>query len=362
MLSAAAVLLPGCASLLPGLTWRVSRPRAAVRHGSVLAIEADMKDYVRPSGAPEVRAIDGLSDPNKPVLLYLPGIELSGYTLHPQTQELSEDFALHYLTVGQDDRTSFDGLVDVVCDAIDRLANEPVAAAAAAAAAGSGLGPHEGAEDVERGLSIAPLHVVREHALPVAADRGVVQQLLRLAVRRDERVGGAAVEVLPPVGKESAELTRHRRLTLRPRPPCRVDGVQVHLAQPGADHRELRRVALVDRVKLVEQEDAQRRPPARLGRGRARQVTRRVARGVRTGVGERGVGVRAVVCGLWVCGVRVSGVGVEVQPALRKRSATASKERRVLAYLSAARSYAPRSNSWSACAVSTRSRCARSEQ
>ena len=119
MLSAAAVLLPGCASLLPGSTWRVSRPRAAVRHGSVLAIEADMKDYVRPSGAPEVRAIDGLSDPNKPVLLYLPGIELSGYTLHPQTQELSEDFALHYLTVGQDDRTSFDGLVDVVCDAID---------------------------------------------------------------------------------------------------------------------------------------------------------------------------------------------------------------------------------------------------
>ena len=138
MLSAAAVLLPGCASLLPGSTWRVSRPRAAVRHGSVLAIEADMKDYVRPSGAPEVRAIDGLSDPNKPVLLYLPGIELSGYTLHPQTQELSEDFALHYLTVGQDDRTSFDGLVDVVCDAIDRLANEPVdAAAAAATAAGS---------------------------------------------------------------------------------------------------------------------------------------------------------------------------------------------------------------------------------
>ena len=138
MLSAAAVLLPGCASLLPGSTWRVSRPRAAVRHGSVLAIEADIKDYVRPSGAPEVRAIDGLSDPNKPVLLYLPGIELSGYTLHPQTQELSEDFALHYLTVGQDDRTSFDGLVDVVCDAIDRLANEPVdAAAAAATAAGS---------------------------------------------------------------------------------------------------------------------------------------------------------------------------------------------------------------------------------
>ena len=130
MLSAAAVLLPGCASLLPGSTWRVSRPRVAVRHGSVLAIEADMKDYVRPSGAPEVRAIDGLSDPNKPVLLYLPGIELSGYTLHPQTQELSEDFALHYLTVGQDDRTSFDGLVDVVCDAIDRLANEPVAAEA----------------------------------------------------------------------------------------------------------------------------------------------------------------------------------------------------------------------------------------
>ena len=98
----AAALLPGCASLLPGSTWRsVSRQRPAVRHASVLAIEADMKDYVRPRGAPEVRAIDGLSDLNKPVLLYLPGIELSGYTLHSQTQELSEDFALHYLTVGQ---------------------------------------------------------------------------------------------------------------------------------------------------------------------------------------------------------------------------------------------------------------------
>ena len=103
---AAAALLPGCASLLPGSTlrsspWRASRQRPAVRHGSVLAIEADMKDYVRPSGAPEVRAVDGLSDLNKPVLLYLPGIELSGYTLHSQTQELGEDFALHYLTVGQ---------------------------------------------------------------------------------------------------------------------------------------------------------------------------------------------------------------------------------------------------------------------
>ena len=56
----------------PALQIPASRPRAAVRHGSVLAIEADMKDYVRPSGAPEVRAIDGLSDPNKPVLLLKP--------------------------------------------------------------------------------------------------------------------------------------------------------------------------------------------------------------------------------------------------------------------------------------------------
>ena len=94
-----------------------------------------MKDYVRTTGAPEVRAIQPSgSDLAKPVLLYLPGIELSGYTLHSQTQELSEDFSLHYLTVGQDDRTSFEGLVDVVCDAIDRLANEPVAAAAAVTA------------------------------------------------------------------------------------------------------------------------------------------------------------------------------------------------------------------------------------
>ena len=188
MLSAAAVLLPGCASLLPGSTWRVSRPRPAVRYGSVLAIEADMKDYVRPSGAPEVRAIDGLSDPNKPVLLYLPGIELSGYTLHPQTQELSEDFALHYLTVGQDDRTSFDGLVDVVCDAIDRLANEPVAAAAAAAAA------HE---PTPTAAADAPMPLAAE----AAADEGLPASILRI-----EPVG----ELIGLLGALALGLAAHR--------------------------------------------------------------------------------------------------------------------------------------------------------
>ena len=111
------LLAAAAASFLPGSSPRshLSPPlRPAVR-----MVEEDVKDYVRVWGSPEVRAVSSTA-PNftKPVLLYLPGIELSGYTIHRQVAELSHDYDVHYLTVPQQDRTPFNGLVDIVSDAI----------------------------------------------------------------------------------------------------------------------------------------------------------------------------------------------------------------------------------------------------
>ena len=55
----------------------------------------------------------------RPVLLYLPGIEGTGYSLSRQTEELSSDFNVKWLTVPANDRTPFDGLVQFVRDAIE---------------------------------------------------------------------------------------------------------------------------------------------------------------------------------------------------------------------------------------------------
>ena len=55
----------------------------------------------------------------RPVLLYLPGIEGTGYSLSRQTEELSSDFNVKWLTVPADDRTPFDSLVQFVRDAIE---------------------------------------------------------------------------------------------------------------------------------------------------------------------------------------------------------------------------------------------------
>ena len=63
-------------------------------------------------------------DANRSVLLYLPGIELSGYSLHRQVKALRSDFDVRWLAVPQDDRTSFEGLADLVDAAIEESADE----------------------------------------------------------------------------------------------------------------------------------------------------------------------------------------------------------------------------------------------
>jgi len=50
----------------------------------------------------------------KPILLYLPGIEFSGYSLHRQIPELSEDFEVRFLATSSNDRTAFGDMVDIV--------------------------------------------------------------------------------------------------------------------------------------------------------------------------------------------------------------------------------------------------------
>lgn len=57
---------------------------------------------------------DSTQDGNKPILLYLPGIELTGYSVHRQIPELSTDFEVQYLATSPEDRTGFDALVDLV--------------------------------------------------------------------------------------------------------------------------------------------------------------------------------------------------------------------------------------------------------
>ena len=52
------------------------------------------------------------------MLLYLPGIELTGYSVHRQVDDLSSDFDVRWLAVPSDDRTNFTSLVNLVTDAI----------------------------------------------------------------------------------------------------------------------------------------------------------------------------------------------------------------------------------------------------
>ena len=58
------------------------------------------------------------------VLLYLPGIELTGYTLSSQVQEVSEQFEVRYLSVPPADRTDFEGLIEIVQAEIAEIQTE----------------------------------------------------------------------------------------------------------------------------------------------------------------------------------------------------------------------------------------------
>ena len=93
---------------------RTSTPRLQV------AAEPKLADFAV-TGSPTIVTSDGASantNSSKPVLLYLPGIELSGYSLHRQVEELSADFDVRWLACPAADRSSFDDLADMVTDAI----------------------------------------------------------------------------------------------------------------------------------------------------------------------------------------------------------------------------------------------------
>lgn len=92
-----------------------------------VAREATLSEFAV-SGSPQI-VTDPMEpavsvDSNKSILLYLPGIELTGYSLSRQVDELRDDFEVRWLAVPQDDRTSFDSLGDLVSTAIEEAASE----------------------------------------------------------------------------------------------------------------------------------------------------------------------------------------------------------------------------------------------
>ena len=80
--------------------------------------------YSAPSSASGGGATCDGTGVSKPVLLYLPGIELSGYSAYRQYEALSESFDVRYLAVPVDDRSAFDELVALVRNAIQDIALE----------------------------------------------------------------------------------------------------------------------------------------------------------------------------------------------------------------------------------------------
>ena len=75
-------------------------------------------------GGPQI--ISPAPHDSKPILLYLPGIELSGYSLHRQVEPLQQDFDVRWLAVPADDRSNFTALVSLVGETIDAEQNRSV--------------------------------------------------------------------------------------------------------------------------------------------------------------------------------------------------------------------------------------------
>lgn len=80
---------------------------------------------VEVTGLPQIRLASPSADSEKPILLYLPGIDLSGYTVQPQVERLSADFEVRALSVPTADRSTFGELLDLVVGEID-AAGRPV--------------------------------------------------------------------------------------------------------------------------------------------------------------------------------------------------------------------------------------------
>ena len=93
-------------------TLRVLRRTAGVR-----AAEPTLRDFAV-SGGPKIYPA-ATADSAKPVLLYLPGIEMTGYSLHRQVPDLQVDFDVRWLASSPEDRTNFTGLADIVLREIE---------------------------------------------------------------------------------------------------------------------------------------------------------------------------------------------------------------------------------------------------
>ena len=71
------------------------------------------------AGPPAIYPQRAAAPSSKPVFLYLPGIEMTGYSLHRQVAALEEDFEVRWLATSPTDRTNLTGLADVVQAAIE---------------------------------------------------------------------------------------------------------------------------------------------------------------------------------------------------------------------------------------------------
>ena len=113
---------------LPGRQ-RAAVPTGPGRTRRVLLAEPTLATFAV-SGGPVIVNADAAAPPppllsadeggaSKPVLLYLPGIEMSGYSAHRQIPELSKDFEVRYLATSQADRSDFASLVALVSEAVE---------------------------------------------------------------------------------------------------------------------------------------------------------------------------------------------------------------------------------------------------
>ena len=99
------------------LQWapRALQPRLQISR----AEEPRLADFAVQGSPTIVDAAGDAANASKPVLFYLPGIELTGYSLHRQVSELSVDYDVRWLAVPTDDRSDFDALADIVTSAIE---------------------------------------------------------------------------------------------------------------------------------------------------------------------------------------------------------------------------------------------------
>lgn len=170
--------------------------RSVVRTHVPTAIFPGLSDPPEPtladfavSGAPQIvryKPGSGAGGAEKPVLLYLPGIELSGYSAHRQYESLSVDYDVRYLAVPSDDRSSFEDLVEVVRGAVEEAAtpSRPPRPAAAPAADANPLAA----------------------TTPAPAHNGTPTQLAEAGPDARAPPAGASAAPLPPPPAAPAEL------------------------------------------------------------------------------------------------------------------------------------------------------------